>query len=35
MRNATMAAEYTREQRLVAVTEVFDVLHVELMGSGF
>src|SRR5262249_11270599 len=27
--------EYAREQRLVAVTEVFDVLHVELMGSGF
>ena len=23
------------QQRLVAVTEVFDVLHVELMGSGF
>ena len=27
--------EYAREQRLIAVTEVFDVLHVELMGSGF
>jgi hypothetical protein len=27
--------EYAREQRLVAVTEVFDILHVELMGSGF
>src|SRR5262249_38095472 len=28
-------SEYAREQRLVAMTEVFDVLHVELMGSGF
>src|SRR5499433_1484708 len=27
-------SEYAREQRLVAMTEVFDVLHVELMGSG-
>src|SRR5215470_8757497 len=27
--------EYAREQRLVAVTEVFDVLYVELMGSAF
>src|SRR6516164_5695594 len=27
--------EYAREQRLVAVTEVFDVLHVEWIGSGF
>ncbi len=27
--------EYAREQRLVAVADVFDVLHVELMGSGF
>src|SRR5262249_40389243 len=26
--------EYAREQRLVAVTEVFDVLHVELISSG-
>src|SRR6516165_4560618 len=25
--------EYAREQRLVAVTEVFDVLHVEWIGS--
>jgi hypothetical protein len=27
--------EYTREQRLVAMAEVLDVLHVEFMGSGF
>src|SRR6516165_8853309 len=27
--------EYAREQRLVAVTELFDILHVELMSSRF
>src|SRR5262249_31854940 len=27
--------EYAREQRVVAVTEVFDILHVEWIGSGF
>jgi hypothetical protein len=35
-RERTLAAwlEHTREQRLVAVTEILDILHIEFVGLG-